>query len=391
MARPVVSKTAIKIPGKRTRNTSNPDIAARKKFGRPPGRPLKLTDSGESATFDGLTNTHKKRTVRSLKNIKSKRDMSLLERLPTELLEEIFFYSMNLDLPRSSPVIGGKLSSEVVYIQTVLAAFENTWEWYYASPPEFSFSPIHGDDKLQTSILRCRWASLPILLQSQDIYMRRINAHGLILEPILLFPESKAKGRNREHIALSSKTAAARFDDDFAAFLHAASGSEHVDLLQIYDVGCSLEGVTDLAKGTEIPHSLLLGPWTKEMIRHLYWLVKSGATLNWLTSTSGEAACLGFRDALQAGEFPVILLLMWAGLVHKLDTKMLIWALHNVGSNKIAIMGYLLASADLTDVDESTFRSELEAERDKASWKVDQDRLAFLDAVKDRLEVHKSG
>lgn len=32
MARPVVSKTAIKIPGKRTRNTSNPDIAARKKI-----------------------------------------------------------------------------------------------------------------------------------------------------------------------------------------------------------------------------------------------------------------------------------------------------------------------------------------------------------------------
>ena len=74
--------------------------------------------------------------------------MSLLERLPTELLEEIFLYSMNLDLPRSSPVIGGKLSSEVVYIRTVLAAFENTWEWYYASPPEFPFSPIHGDDKL---------------------------------------------------------------------------------------------------------------------------------------------------------------------------------------------------------------------------------------------------
>lgn len=87
----------------------------------------------------------------------------------------------------------------------------------------------------------------------------------------------------------------------------------------------------------------------------------------------------------------MILLLMWAGLVHKLDTKMLIWALHNVGSNKIAIMGYLLARADLTDVDESTFRWELEAERDKAGWKVDQDRLAFLDAVKDRLDVHKSG
>ena len=78
--------------------------------------------------------------------------MSLLERLPTELLEEIFLYCMNLDLPRSSPVIGGKLSSEVVYTRTVLAAFENTWEWYYTSPPDLPFSPIYGNDKLQVRV-----------------------------------------------------------------------------------------------------------------------------------------------------------------------------------------------------------------------------------------------
>ena len=46
--------------------------------------------------------------------------------------------------------------------------------------------------------------------------------------------------------------------------------------------------VTDLAAGTEIPHSLLLGPWTEGMIQYLYWLIKSGATLDWIASTSGE-------------------------------------------------------------------------------------------------------
>jgi hypothetical protein len=57
--------------------------------------------------------------------------MSNLEKLPTELLVAIFFYSMNMDLPRSSPVIGGKLSNEVVYTRIVIAAFGPTWEYAY--------------------------------------------------------------------------------------------------------------------------------------------------------------------------------------------------------------------------------------------------------------------
>jgi hypothetical protein len=121
---------------------------------------LKLTLSGtSSAIFDLPTNPHKIPKGRSLKNIKSKRDMSLLERLPTELLEELFLYCMNIDLPRSSPVIGGKLSSEAVYTQTIIAAFKDSWERYYTSPSEFFRGPIHGDDKLQVRIHRAIWPS----------------------------------------------------------------------------------------------------------------------------------------------------------------------------------------------------------------------------------------
>lgn len=54
--------------------------------------------------------------------------MSLLEKLPTELMVEVFIHSMNTDLPRSSPVIAGKLTSELVYIRTVIEAFGPTWE-----------------------------------------------------------------------------------------------------------------------------------------------------------------------------------------------------------------------------------------------------------------------
>lgn len=59
--------------------------------------------------------------------------MSNLEKLPTELLLEIFLHSMNIDLPRSSPVIGGKLTSELVYTRTIIVAFGPTWDAGYGN------------------------------------------------------------------------------------------------------------------------------------------------------------------------------------------------------------------------------------------------------------------
>jgi hypothetical protein len=76
---------------------------------------------------------------RKLKNIKSKRKMSNLEKLPTELLGTVFLYCLNVNLPRSSPVIGGKLSSALVYSKALLAAFGPTWmEWHGKNRCEYS-------------------------------------------------------------------------------------------------------------------------------------------------------------------------------------------------------------------------------------------------------------
>jgi hypothetical protein len=44
----------------------------------------------------------------------------------------------------------------------------------------------------------------------------------------------------------------------------------------------------DVTMGVEIPDSLLRGPWTEDMIKYLFWLVKSGASVDFLNSTSGE-------------------------------------------------------------------------------------------------------
>jgi hypothetical protein len=84
----------------------------------------------------------------------------------------------------------------------------------------------------------------------------------------------------------SKLTSVEYLNSDFAGFS---------EFMKIHDGGCPLDDCswktnTDVADGVEIPNSLLLGPWTDEMVKHLFWIIKSGAVIDWLNSTSGEVS-----------------------------------------------------------------------------------------------------
>jgi hypothetical protein len=53
---------------------------------------------------------------------------------------------------------------------------------------------------------------------------------------------------------------------------------------------CSWDLNYDVERDTEIPSSLLLGPWTEESIRSLFWATKAGARIDFIQSTSGEVS-----------------------------------------------------------------------------------------------------
>jgi hypothetical protein len=109
--------------------------------------------------------------------------MSLLEKLPTELLEKVFLYCMNLELPRASLVIAGKLSSETVYLHTIISAFGPTWDRWHGRRKRFlglkGKEPAkindtsEGDPKLQSAILGLRWATLSRLLGAKDTWVQK--------------------------------------------------------------------------------------------------------------------------------------------------------------------------------------------------------------------------
>lgn len=78
--------------------------------------------------------------------------MSQLEKLPVELLEDVFFYCLNVSLPKASPVIAGKLSSSSVYTKIIDIAFQPTWEVCYGmkrTPNDTNIILAPGDAVLQ--------------------------------------------------------------------------------------------------------------------------------------------------------------------------------------------------------------------------------------------------
>ena len=53
---------------------------------------------------------------------------------------------------------------------------------------------------------------------------------------------------------------------------------------------CSWRTNFDAEVNFEIPNSLLVGPWSEETIRYMFWVAKSGAHIGWIESTSGEVS-----------------------------------------------------------------------------------------------------
>lgn len=83
---------------------------------------------------------------------------SKLEQLPTEILEHIFLYSLNVSLPRSSPLIGGKLASQHTYRIFSLEIFHGYKDNY---GNRYTIDRRLGDPKVlakaRKEALQCRW------------------------------------------------------------------------------------------------------------------------------------------------------------------------------------------------------------------------------------------
>ncbi|PQE24429.1 Actin cortical patch protein [Rutstroemia sp. NJR-2017a BBW] len=323
-----MERTPIKIPGKNKRDGRKAAVAARKALNRPRGRPLKVDSAQPTqdvATSASIIPDAKK--DRPLKHLKSRRKMSLLEKLPTELLETIFLYCLNLALPNCSPIIGGKLSSDATYTKTILAAFDPTWEAYLGtlvSKYDREHYEPPGDAALQSAILRLRWARLPVVLRSKDIWRES-------------WEDVWGNGENDENYRYNVVSAVRILDNSYAKYLEVIKtakeeASKEEASAEVLNDSLQLRGLIyvylDVAEGTQIPTSLLMGPWDEDALKYLFWFVSAGAQIDWVSSTSGEtlihvqAALFGYKDAVAEGRIEVVALLLDAGVREKLGVDL---------------------------------------------------------------------
>ncbi|KAJ5203857.1 uncharacterized protein N7498_004736 [Penicillium cinerascens] len=182
------------IPPGNTRISKPARSASRPK--RPPGRPFKLPRSA-SASSSRSGRSERPSASPSVAPTPPRRVLSMLEALPRELIEHIFLYSLNLNLPRASPSLAAALSREHIYKLLIILAF---WD----DPPDtnpgseaidrilvpLDYKPLTLDQraKLQQDVFRCRFCTLDrVREQIPNMMILTIHRHwinaGMVMEP----------------------------------------------------------------------------------------------------------------------------------------------------------------------------------------------------------------
>ncbi|KAG6024383.1 hypothetical protein E4U19_003833 [Claviceps sp. Clav32 group G5] len=208
-----------------------------------------------------------------------------LQTLPLELLESIFVYSTNLALPRSSPLLGAKLSGKTTLLRVFMMAFHDTWDHCFGKPVNWSDimrAPV-GDVPLQSDLLSMPWVNVDFILEAQqtwaDKYARgrryRHHEHESLLTQRLFQKNIRARNRYMQHVfehelKLWKFEARACFEADYERALQ----FQPLPLCTLTD---NLGGSVDIHPHVRIPVNLLTGPWDEEKKRLLFWLVRAGA------------------------------------------------------------------------------------------------------------------
>jgi hypothetical protein len=130
------------------------------------GRPMKhaseFATTKKRARIEAFKTTRQQKDV--MKNTKAPSVVSALERLPVELIQQIFLHSLELNLPRSSISLARSLSKESIYTSLILLAFfdddgKHPVDENLFKPAQYRQLDLAEKLRLQTSILDSRWCT----------------------------------------------------------------------------------------------------------------------------------------------------------------------------------------------------------------------------------------
>ncbi|CCE33293.1 uncharacterized protein CPUR_07217 [Claviceps purpurea 20.1] len=223
-----------------------------------------------------------------------------LQNLPLELLESIFLYSMNLALPRSSPLLGAKLSGKTTLLRVFMTAFHDIWdvtlekyvldsrpEWkkYWNYRPEWKKYWRYPYDKEPNEELQDEasiQADIDFILDAQQAWANKyaggrsfdhVNDWGdLYLMDISHAPQSYQEHVLQHSLGEVTFDARACFEADYERALACRVSPDMFASAKLFEL-------PDLNPPVA-PVNLITGPWNEEQKRRLFWLVRAQLLYN---------------------------------------------------------------------------------------------------------------
>ena len=258
-----------------------------------------------------------------------------LERLPVELLETIFLHNLNISLPQASPIIGEKLASKHVKSQLVWRAFSMGRPGPY-SCEYVALYPIKLDRaEAQSALLRLRWMTIDFLRQLVPEFITKTVVRELGERKLQWLGKgplvtNETESTIRQYLEDNALRFTSSNQGDLPIFGNVSwlidnprrfvrlSFGFHNGLVSIEER--RLRGSRDSAwyimspfaeydqwrvfcgvNGCKVPEKLLHGPWTTKKCDFLEMVIQGNATVDWVSTTSGEIAEQGLMQAVREG------------------------------------------------------------------------------------------
>lgn len=237
--------TPVKIRGKKRKHPLIP-IAATVDSSE---HSVPTTESSSPAKY------HRAKKIRKLRK-RIVAAMPTLIGLPVELLEIIFLHSMNIALPRASPLLGRKLSSQAITLEFTMRRFFHTVDHKTNYRDRLKTS----DPVIQSEVLACHFFTWDFFIKYVD------RAHDAMIA---------LRGKAWEKTGI--EVPGVRLFDGLWPFRFTT-----IPYLAF-------------AEGFHVPEKLLHGPWDDDKVNLLYVLVSLNGEIDWKGSMAGETAKQGIR------------------------------------------------------------------------------------------------
>lgn len=241
----------------------------------------------------------------------------------------VFFYSLNVNLPRASSTLGLSLSSLHVKTRLVYKAFSPDLYRRLLYLDEM-LDILHTEEaiaELQTDILASKWMTFGLLMRCMAkllerpvlyswLYLMALKNMNLKLLATVLHEGSK-------HLREGYSVEDPRYRESKSRIWDLTRINLEIQLsdcllITVLDVSepakhdmsgkDMVEGFRPIASlpGCRIPEKLLRGPWTDENCMFLEMVMNSGASVDWIGTATGEVVMQGLHLALRENNYRAV-------------------------------------------------------------------------------------